>query len=923
MPADFSYTANAHPAYIEALYHDYQQNPDAVDASWRNFFAGFDFATQSTNGSSVATPSADAVGGTAATNITKEFQVYALIDAYRRRGHLIADTNPIRPRKDRQPRLALADFGLTDNDLDTPFAAGSAIAMPAATLRNIIGTLRNVYTGHIGFEIEGIENQERREWLRTRIEALATHKAVNEYGLKFEQKIRIMEKLNSAVDFERFLHKKYIGQKRFSLEGGETTIAALDALINRAAETGTEEVVIGMAHRGRLNVLANTLGKTRQQIFSEFEGKAIPDQTMGSGDVKYHLGYSSQVEAANGKPVYLKLMPNPSHLEAVNPVVGGYARAKMDVVYGNDVDKVLPVLIHGDAAVAGQGIVYEVLQMCRLEGYQTGGTVHFVINNQIGFTTDFEDARSSAYCTSVAATVQSPVFHVNGDDPEAVVFAMELAAEYRRTVRDDVFVDMVCYRLWGHNEGDEPRFTQPLLYALIANHENPRDVYARALQAKGEMAAERVRAMDEELNARMETEWENIREEPLPYKLQEQELAWRTLQRVVTDADFETSPVTGFNRAALEAALAHLQTVPASFTPLQGINRLLKNLSKAIAEDKLDWGTGELLAYCSLLLEGKNVRLSGEDVKRGTFSHRHAVLFDATTNAQYNRINTLPNATGAMHIYNSLLSEYAVMGFEYGYSLATPDSLVIWEGQFGDFYNGAQIIVDQFLTSGETKWQRRSGLVLLLPHGFEGQGPEHSSARLERWLQSAAENNMSVVNVTTPANYFHLLRRQLVRPFRKPLVVMSPKSLLRHPLCVSPLAAFTEGSFAEVIDDAKFTTAAKAKKVRRVVLCTGKIYYDLLAGQTENVADDVAVVRLEQLYPFPAKQLSAVLARYPKASVMWTQEEPENMGAASFIRLTLRLDIELNTRPAAASPASGYAKVHAAQQAAIVAKAFK
>ncbi|MEO6541455.1 MAG: 2-oxoglutarate dehydrogenase E1 component, partial [Ferruginibacter sp.] len=629
--------------------------------------------------------------------------------------------------------------------------------------------------------------------------------------------------MNEGVMFEKFLHTKYIGQKRFSLEGGETAIAALDAIINTSANNNVEEVVIGMAHRGRLNVLANIMGKTYEQIFSEFEGNSIPDTTMGSGDVKYHLGFGSDVETADGKKVHLKLSPNPSHLEAVDPLVIGFARSKADVLYNSDYDKILPILIHGDASIAGQGIVYEVLQMSELGGYYTGGTIHFVINNQIGFTTDFDDARSSDYCTSIAAMVHAPVFHVNGDDAEAVVKACEIATMYRQEFNSDIFIDMVCYRKHGHNEGDEPKFTQPQLYALIDKHLNPREVYTQFLMQNGEPDAQALaKEMEQKFLADLQERLDEVKQNPLPYSYQPPELAWKSLRRA-TAADFDASPVTAIGMDACKLLFEGLMKWPADFKPLRKVEKLINDKLKLFSdENKIDWATAELMAYGSLLIEGKDVRMSGQDVKRGTFSHRHSTLYDENTNEEYNRLNHFTQTQAPFRIYNSLLSEYAVLGFEYGYAMANPNALVIWEAQFGDFCNGAQTIVDQFITTAETKWQRMNGVVLLLPHGYEGQGPEHSSARMERFLQMCGELNIVVANVTTAANFFHLLRRQLTWPFRKPLVVFSPKANLRHPGSFSHKDEFTSGGFKEVLDDVTINDAAGVKKV---LCCSGKIYF--------------------------------------------------------------------------------------------------
>jgi 2-oxoglutarate dehydrogenase E1 component len=914
---DFSYITNSHPAYIESLYNDFVNNPESVDPEYRKFFEGFDFAQSSgVNGKTSLTASpAPSIGTEEPGNLQKEFAVFNLINAYRKVGHLTALTNPIRPRKDRGAKLEPRHFGLEDADLKQKFAAGKFIGLENATLEQIISRLKSVYCHHVGIEYSYIVQQDRLEWLRNELENTL------QQPVPLEQKKRILEKLNHGVIFEKFLHTKYIGQKRFSLEGGETTIAALDAIINTAADNGVKEAVIGMAHRGRLNVLANILGKTYENIFSEFEGTAIPDQTMGSGDVKYHLGFSSEVETANGKSVHLKLTPNPSHLEAVDPVVLGYSRAKADILYNSEFDSVLPILIHGDASIAGQGIVYEVLQMSNLPGYYTGGTIHFVINNQIGFTTDFDDARSSDYSTSLAATVQAPVFHVNGDDPEAVVKCVQIATRYRQEFNSDIFIDMVCYRRHGHNEGDDPKFTQPQLYALIDKHANPREEYVQYLLKNGEEDAQTMaKEMEKKFWSDLQERLDEVKQNPLPYKYQQPEMVWRSLRKATAD-DFEKSPVTSIAEAELKKIFQGLMQWPDGFKPLRKVEKILQDKVKLFeAEQKIDWATGELMAYGSLLIEGKEVRMSGQDVKRGTFSHRHAVIYDESNNKEYNRLNQLKEDQNDFKIYNSLLSEYGVLGFEYGYALAHPNSLVLWEAQFGDFVNGAQIIIDQFIASAETKWQRMSGVVMLLPHGYEGQGPEHSSARMERFLQLCSELNMVVTNITTSANFFHALRRQMAWPFRKPLVVFSPKANLRHSGTYSHIKDFATGGFKEIIDDPNIKNASGVKKV---LFCSGKVYYDLAERQLKDNRQDVAIIRLEQIYPLPAGQLKELYKKYNKATWFWVQEEPLNMGAASFLQMNLKdLNFGFISRQPSAATATGYSKIHAQEQAEIVETAF-
>ncbi len=686
------------------------------------------------------------------------------------------------------------------------------------------------------------------------------------------------------------------------------------------------DLVVGhiAVHHGRLNVLANIMGKTYEQIFAEFEGTSIPDLSFGDGDVKYHLGFSSQVKTLHDKLVHLKLAPNPSHLESVDPVVEGFSRAKADVLYGSNYDRIMPILIHGDAALAGQGVVYEVLQMSLLNGYYTGGTIHFVINNQIGFTTDFDDARSSTYCTGLASVVQAPVFHVNGDDPEAVIYAIRLAVEYRQKFNNDVFIDMVCYRRHGHNEGDDPKFTQPEMYELIQDHPNAREIYQKKLIERGDVEKELAEKMEKDFWDEMQKRLDMVKEKPLPYVYQESELAWKQLKKTVDESDFQISPDTGIPADQRDYLLKHLHTIPEGVTPLQKFSRLIKGQEKLLEQGVADWALGELMAYGSILMDGKDVRMSGQDVKRGTFSHRHAILNDAKTFKEYSRLDGLSKEQGRFMIYNSLLSEFGVLGFEYGYSLATPNTLVLWEAQFGDFYNGAQTIVDQYIMAAESKWRRMSGLVMLLPHGYEGQGPEHSSGRIGRFLSNCADYNVTIANLTTPANLFHILRRQLARPFRKPLIIFSPKSLLRHPQCVSPLDAFTSGnSFYEYYDD-PVTGIQNAKKLRKVLFCSGKIYYDLHEYRTQKNIRDVVIVRLEQLYPFPATQLKTIVDKYQNIPATWVQEEPSNMGSWNHVRALMQIDgLQLISRKASSSPATGYKALHDKQQEEIIRKAFE
>lgn len=899
----YSYIANAHGNYIDELFKSYKEDPESVDESWKKFFEGFEFAQENYG-----------EAGEGAITTPKETAVRNLIYSYRSFAHLISDTNPIRERRKHIHKLAPSDFGLSDADMNTEFEVGSEIGLGKTSLKNILDRLKKVYLGHIGFEYSHIRDSDINEWLRSKCEKEGAN-----INPSREDKHRILSKLNEAVVFENFLHTKFLGQKRFSLEGGENTIPALDTIINKAAELGAEEIIIGMAHRGRLNVLANIMGKTYEEIFSEFEGNMEVDLTMGDGDVKYHLGYSSHLETTAGKKIYVKLAPNPSHLEAVDPVVLGYARAQIDDEYRGDMSKAIPILIHGDAAASGQGIVYECIQMSLLDGYKTGGTIHFVINNQVGFTTDFEDGRSSIYCTDLAKIVDAPVLHVNGDDAEAVNYCANLAIEYRQKFKKDIFIDLLCYRRHGHNESDEPKFTQPKLYNVIAKHPNPREVYVKQLTQRGDLDEAAIQKLDKDFKAQLQDQLNEIKQHPLPYKPQKIEEEWEYLRRS-EEKDFDKSPDTSISEELVNQVAKAITELPKGFKPLRQIEKLLKDRKANFFEKKeLGWADAELLAYGSVLAEGKMFRMSGQDVKRGTFSHRHAYFFDSNTNEPYSGLNHINDTQEPFRIYNSLLSEYGVLGFEYGYAMATPNALVIWEAQFGDFANGAQIMIDQFIMSGESKWQRMNGLVMLLPHGYEGQGPEHSSARMERFLQMVAHENVIIANLTTSANIFHLLRRQVTWEFRKPAIVFTPKSLLRHPGVSSPLKDFTNGKFQEMIPDGYVT----AKSVKKVLFCTGKVYFDLLEEQQKRKSKDIAVVRIEQVYPFPKKQVDALLKKYgnPK-KLVWVQEEPKNMGAWSFLLSSVEMKFEVVARKIGSSPATGFSKVHKQEQAELVKKAF-
>ena len=777
----YSFLGALHSNMIEMMYDQYIQNPDSVDEGWRSFFQGFDFAKE-------VYSEDDEVPET----FKKEFRVINLINAYRTRGHLFTKTNPVRERRKYTPSLAIEHFDLEETDLEIVFQAGSTVGIGPATLQEIITHLEQVYCQSIGVEYMYIRKPEEVEWIKNRL-----HQNNNTPTFNVDQKKHILHKLNQAVAFENFLHTKYVGQKRFSLEGAESLIPALDALIERGADLGVEEYVMGMAHRGRLNVLANIFNKTYKDIFTEFEGKEY-DDALFDGDVKYHLGFTSEQACDNGKKVKMSLSPNPSHLEAVDPVVEGISRAKIDDKYAGNNKKLVPILIHGDAALAGQGVVYEVVQMAQLDGYKTGGTIHVAINNQIGFTTNYLDARSSTYCTDVAKVTLSPVFHVNGDDVEAVVHAMQIATEYRQKFGKDVFIDLLCYRKYGHNEGDEPRFTQPLLYKAISKHKNPREIYNQKLMSEGVVEANIAKEMEAEFKLLLQDRFDESKEVEKAFITPFLEQEWEGFQKAQPE-DFDISPKTGVSKDDILAVAEKLYNIPEEKQLFKKSRRLLSDRKKMVEDtNKLDWAMGELLAYGTLLQEGHPIRISGQDVERGTFSHRHAVLKSEDSEQEICPLNSVSDVA-KFTAFNSLLSEYGVLGFDYGYAMAMPNSLTIWEAQFGDFSNGAQIMLDQFISSAEDKWKMMNGLVMLLPHGYEGQGAEHSSARMERYLQLCAQHNMQMVNCTTPANFFHVLRRQLKRKFRKPLVVFTPKSLLRHPQCVSSIQDLTTGRFKKLL----------------------------------------------------------------------------------------------------------------------------
>ena len=890
----YSFLNAAHTGYFAQLYDQYLQQPDSVEPSWRAFFQGFDFGVENSNGAVYDTTSE------VPEHLQREFKVVQLIDAYRKRGHLFTKTNPVRDRRTYTPNLAIENFGLTKADLNEVFNAGETMGIGPSTLTKIIEHLEQIYCDSIGVEYMYIRDPEKVNWIQQRLNINNNHPSFS-----VEQKKHILKKLNQAVSFENFLHTKYVGQKRFSLEGGESLIPALDAVIEAAAEQGVEEFVMGMAHRGRLNTLTNIFGKSSRDIFSEFDGKDY-EEIVFDGDVKYHLGWTSKRTTDTGKKINMNIAPNPSHLETVGAVVEGITRAKLEKKYDFNTNKVLPIIVHGDAAIAGQGLPYEIVQMARLKGYGTGGTVHIVVNNQIGFTTNYLDARSSTYCTDVAKVTLSPVLHVNADDAEAVVHATLFALDYRMTFGRDVFIDLLGYRKYGHNEGDEPRFTQPKLYKAIAKHKNPRDIYADQLIQQGIVTAGELKQMEKDYKNSLEEDLVDSRKiektEITPFMQDE----WKGFERVDETKMMETV-TTAVSEDILTKVAASITELPAEKKFLRKIEKLIGDRRRMFFEtDAMDWAMGELLAYGSLMVEGHDVRISGQDVERGTFSHRHAIVKAEESEEETILLNHIQEEQGRLRIYNSLLSEYGVLGFDYGYAMASPDALTIWEAQFGDFSNGAQIMIDQYISAAEDKWKLQNGIVLLLPHGYEGQGAEHSSARIERYLQLCAKDNMFVANCTTPANMFHLLRRQVKSNYRKPLVVFTPKSLLRHPLVVSPVKDFTNGSFKTLIEDHE-VAPAKAKKL---VFCSGKFYYDLLKHREELKRDDVALVRLEQLFPLPAKEIRAQLEHYNKVTdVVWAQEEPRNMGTWSH--LLLHLPEAANFRPVTrrfyGAPAAGSA----------------
>ena len=910
----------ANAELIEEYHRRWTENPDSVDPTWRAFFEGFTLAL---GGQAPAAPGA---ASPVSADSLKQSQVHSLIYHYRLIGHIQAHLDPLGPPPPPAPRLALGEFGLSESDLGAPFDVGHYLAGGQMRLADLIDGLRQTYCGHIGCEYLHIQDTPIRRWLQEYMEPRR-----NQPRHAREEKVRILRQLHKAELFEHFLHTKYVGQKRFSLEGGETLIAALDTILERCPALGIEEIIMGMAHRGRLNVLANFLQKSFEFIFEEFSEGFIPETVDGDGDVKYHLGYEAVLETGAGKRIEVRLAANPSHLEAVNPVVEGKARARQRLRGDTERRRVLPLLIHGDAAFAGQGIVAEVLNFSQLPGYRTGGTVHFVINNKIGFTTNPAESRSSRYCTDIAKMIEAPIFHVNGDDPEAVCYVAALALEFRQKFQRDVVVDMFCYRRHGHNESDEPAFTQPILYRKIAGHPPPSAILSRILVNEGTITAAESGALRAEYTAALEEALAKAR------KKEERQIddvkRFEGSTAVFQHAYFFAPAATAAPASLLEKCAAGLTTVPGDFKLNPKIRRFLDARAQSFkAGGPIDWAFGEALAFGTLLLEGTPVRLSGQDSERGTFSQRHAALYDIDTRARYVPLGHLDPGQAVFCLYNSSLSEASVLGFDYGYSLDYPQMLCLWEAQFGDFANGAQMIIDQFIASSESKWQRVSGMVLLLPHGYEGQGPEHSSGRLERYLQLCAEGNLQVVNLTTPAQYFHALRRQMRRDFRKPLVVMAPKSMLRLPAATSRLGEFTAGHFQEILDDPLFagapdsTPPPPAGHIERLILCSGKVYYDLAAYRAKEGITDAAIIRVEQLYLLHRNRLAELCDKYDGATLVWCQEESQNMGAWSFIAPQLEHIFGRKPfyagRDASASPAVGHLARHRYEQSALIKAAF-
>ena len=908
----YSFLNAAHTDYFTELYDKYLKYPDTVEPSWRAFFQGFDFGLE--NGTVISSTSDIEVPD----HLKKEFAVVKLIDAYRSRGHLFTKTNPVRERRTYKPDLNFQNFGLEEKDLATVFNAGEVMGIGPSTLEKIIIHLKEIYCDSIGIEYMYIRRPEKVEWIQKRLNINNNHPSFTS-----DQKKHILSKLNEAVSFENFLHSKFVGQKRFSLEGGESLIPAVDAIIDLAAEKGVEEFVMGMAHRGRLNTLINIFGKSARDMFNEFEGKDYSEEMLFDGDVKYHLGWTCERKTDSGKKINLNIAPNPSHLETVGAIVQGITRAKQNDDFSGDSSKVLPIIVHGDAAIAGQGLPYEIVQMAGLKGYKTGGTVHIVVNNQIGFTTNYLDARTSTYCTDVGKVTLCPIFHVNSDDVEAVVHASVFALEYRMRFNQDVFIDLLGYRKYGHNEGDEPRFTQPKLYKAIAKQKNPRDIYSEALLKDGVVDQGYIDKIKIDYKEKLEKAYEESS------KIEETEITdfmadkWKGYVKANKEV-LKNEIKTKVSKSNLESIAKTVSTLPKDKKFLRKIERLIDDRKSMFFErDKIDWAMGEMLAYGSILMEGYNVRISGQDVERGTFSHRHAILKSEESEEEVVLLDNIESeARGTFRVYNSLLSEYGVLGFDYGYAMASPKTLTIWEAQFGDFSNGAQIVIDQYISAAEDKWKLQNGIVLFLPHGYEGQGAEHSSARMERFLQLCGDDNMIMANCTTPSNLFHLLRRQIIANYRKPLVVFTPKSLLRHPLAVSKKDDFINGKFEKLIPDNEISP----KKAKSLVFCSGKFYYDLIKAREEKNRNDIAIIRIEQLFPLPIDKINDQLKLYSETKdVVWAQEEPKNMGPLSYLLLHFEKvsTFRIVSRPFSDSPASGSSKRFEKRHKKVIEAVFK
>ena len=906
----FSFLGNSHMGLIEHLYDKYVKNPEKVEYSWRVFFQGYDFSRKQYGEINYEViPS----------KLKKEFNVVNLIDNYRSRGHLFTKTNPVRKRRKYRPKLDLANFSLSEQDLDDEFEAGSMIGIGKSKLRDIVLRLNQIYCESIGIEYMYIRLAEERQWIQNQI-----NKNNNHPNFSNIEKIDILNKLSKAIIFERFLHTKFPGQKRFSLQGSEALIPGLDYLISNGINLGIKNFVIGMAHRGRLNVLANVLKKSYKSIFSLFLDDDIElgdyDDSF-DGDVKYHQGWSSKIE---DKDIILDLAPNPSHLESVSPVVQGIARAKIDNEFDGDSSKVLPIILHGDAAISGQGVIYEVKQMMTLDAYSTGGAIHIVINNQIGFTTDYLDGRTSTYCTDVAKVTLSPVIHVNSDDVEAVVHAFDFALKFRTRFKKDVFLDILGYRRYGHNEGDEPYFTQPLLYKIISTHPDAAQIYKRKIIGDNLLSTDKIDEIENSIKLELDNSLNYVINNE--YKSDTGFMYYKWLEKTESnnnDLDVDTR----VSISTIKDISKKLTNIPSDKDIFKKTKKLLKSRADMIDNNSIDWGMCELICYGSLIKEGHDVRLTGQDVERGTFSHRHSIL---KIDNSYEEINPLEDIDGGrVYIYNSLLSEYASLGFEYGYSWAAPNALNVWEAQFGDFANGAQIIIDQYISSASSKWKTQNGIVILLPHGYEGQGPEHSSARIERFLQLAAQNNMRICNCSTPANFFHLMREQVKKEIKKPLIIFTPKSLLRHPKCVSTLDDLSKGKFSSIIDD----DTNKANQIERVVFCSGKIYYDLLTKRLDERKKNIALLRIEQLYPLPIQEMKSLIKKYPNSKdFIWVQEEPENMGCLAYMISQslgisdegekLPIDLKYINRQRSASTATGSFSLHKKQQKLILDQVF-